>query len=323
MSATAIDPSQILHTTLAPDAVASLLRSHWALEPLRLELYACRGRDTYAVETADAYYALTLARPADAQQLACEAVLTTRAAALTPPVSLAPLSAASGPLAAIEAAEGRRAAMLTPWATGTRLDQDRSIDACAALGRSLAQLQSIRIPEALRPLPAIDTDNLLQALRAVVDEPALEPLRSLGCLATPLGRQTCLHGDIDATNAFVDDTGELRLIDFELAAQGPRLYDVASFLAQLYAWPWPKRDAAAAAFIDAYLATVGVDADEWATIPELVSQRLLAVLARHLERAQWRGREHVTTRFAKHLLRDAHAVRADPPAWMCTARQGD
>lgn len=308
----------IVHTIFDPDGLRDLLRRHWGISASAIKLHACRSRDIYRIDNDAGRYALVISPASRSGHVPGE--LAALAAAAAAGIADPPVDGGSGPLAELPAPEGMRAAIVIPWAEGQRLDVDRNASDCAVPGQALAQLHAQPVPDGLPELALPDAGRMGERLERVAGMTAdvvavMEPLRAR--LAT-LGAypKVCLHGDVDATNIFIVRGSSCRLIDFELAACGPRLYDVASLVAQLYAWPWPQRQDAAAAFLRGYRAEAEVGDAEWAALPVLAAWRLLAILEHHLERAAWRGLDTVTPRFASHLLRDARQLLEDAPGWI-------
>src|SRR5262245_56512361 len=107
--------------------------------------------------------------------------------------------------------------------------------AAQAIAREAEVLEQVRAPELvslqaageIAGLPYLATDHLPGVtLDVLIAQAGALPLAAVRVVARDLGRAIAalgacgwVHGDISPSNVLIDDTGEVRLIDFGLAAR--------------------------------------------------------------------------------------------------------
>jgi Ser/Thr protein kinase RdoA (MazF antagonist) len=215
-------------------------------------LFWLRGlNDTYRVRVAKGYYILRIYRhEIKEQDVLYELSLLTQLKAL---MSSEHTSVAE-PIAkkdnqyytVIDAAEGKRVAVLFRFITGTenRLQDE---EACYAFGKSAAELHSAMDRVILeKPRYALDTKFLVdQPLELIVNyigenHESASFLHQFACAlkeriaaAAEQGLDFGIcHGDMHGNNNAIEEDGHFTHLDFEWAAKGWRAYDLAQVRAR-------------------------------------------------------------------------------------------
>jgi Ser/Thr protein kinase RdoA (MazF antagonist) len=160
-----------------------------------------------------------------------------------------------------EVRDGRLVALLR-FVEGRPLSHE-DVDAVGAtLGRAHNLLVGAPVPSAMDrwPWPWLDPSIIEESALRSASETAIDRAERLA----PSLTHGNLHGD-PAPEAFIDDGGDIGLIDWGSACHGPLLFDVAS------AWMYVRRDPL---LVEAYGRTGPLGRDELAYVPEFHAFRL-------------------------------------------------
>ena len=259
---------------MPPATATALLREHFALEPVALELLDTERDDSFRVTTVEGYFVLKVAHPADDPAvIEMQGAAMERASAAGLPVQrLVPTVAG-----ATSVTVGGRVARVLTWLPGGLLadavpDARQLFDLGAALGRLGVALREFEHPAAHRLL-AWDLQRI-GALREYTDDAALlAVIDRVGDLAD-LPHQV-IHNDFHPGNLLVDDVGDLAgILDFGDAVSSARVCDLAVALAYFIPEegdPW--RDAAP--FLAGFESVVPLLAAEHVVLRDLVAARLV------------------------------------------------
>lgn len=149
---------------------------------------------------------------------------------------------------------------VSPWWGIADLAARPSVAGTRAAGAAVAKLHAAGVPEDLPEVPVCVSTSM----SAITESAPGSATRAdklgqrLGVLLPELSRRepsTELHGDLSPDQVLVNETGQIRLIDFDRAGTGPASRDLGSFLAACRRAGRPRQ---AADFLHGYRRAGGV-----------------------------------------------------------------
>jgi len=310
--------SRVLRSIPTPEAVAETVRGSYGLDVTRCTLIRSFVNDVYEIATPERRYVWKLYHHGgwSADEVGWEQELITHLAASGVAVSRA-VPLANGELVdVLDAPEGPRPFAMTEFVDGRKPRQPFTDELYDEYGTLLARLHdaadSFRTTRYRRPFDLEETldDPLAEVLPALAGQPDDQAIvRELGALARnrieELAEQGLewgiRHGDVSLDNVHLTSRG-LTIHDFDLAAEGWRVADLAGCLATPFA----------EAFLGGYtrvreLKPVELEALPWLTIVGNIGNLRFHVC----DKTAWRGTESLSEGWVDGLLEGLRAKAAE------------
>jgi Ser/Thr protein kinase RdoA (MazF antagonist) len=218
-------------------------------------------------------------------------------------------------LLTIDAPEGVRYAVLFTYIPGRPLGRQPESEPARRYGRTIARVHAVAdtLPAPLAR-PRIGVDELLSrplAAFAAVAEHRPTDIAELSDTVAALARRIeglpievpgygLVHGDVIPSNALVEATGDLSVIDFDFCGYGWRAYDIATYLGEVRFWD--ASPAVAEAFVAGYEEVRQLAEWERVALPLLEAARhvfSLGIPAMHVN--EW-GSSYLSDRMIDALL---------------------
>jgi Ser/Thr protein kinase RdoA (MazF antagonist) len=229
-------------------------------------------------------------------------------------------------LLALDAPEGERLAVLTPFLPGRLLRERPDSEAIRAFGQVIARIHRAadEAPLEAWERPKVDArDQIEAALDAFRRElPDLKqegrtlqacaarllPLLELDVGTTP--EYGMIHGDVIRANALVDDDGGVSVLDLDFCGPGWRAYDVASFLSVIRGEAYEAK--AERAFLEGYAAVRLLTPHERRVLPVFEAASAMHSLGVSARYAGFWGRAYVDAYLPMKMARLARAMERLP-----------
>jgi Ser/Thr protein kinase RdoA (MazF antagonist) len=309
---------EYIYSRLSAKAIAARFFGHYGLGgEARCRFFVLGLHDNYLVEDQDRRFILRVYRNdwRAEEEIRFELELLTYLARVG--VSVAgPIPARSGALyLPVEHAEGRRFAVLFPYAPGSAPGPALSPDQSHALGELVARVHHAGegfTTSARRQ--ALDLEYLLDAsvdrIAPFLGADGLDYLRSvqhrlrakltgLVCSSPEFG--VCV-GDVNPSNFHVDAQGQLTLFDFDQCGHGWRAFDIGKFFSTIRGCT--ARAAVEQAFLAGYQSLSPLGASEIDAIPWFTAVAMIWVMAIQVYNAERIGYKWLDeTAWARRLER--------------------
>lgn len=310
--------SQVLRSIYTPEAVAETVRGSYGLDVTRCTLIRSFVNDVYEIEMASRRYVLKVYHHGgwSAEEVAWEQELVTHLAASGIAVSRAVPLAGGELVGVLDAPEGPRPFAMTEFVDGRKPRKPFNDELYDEYGTLLARLHdaadSFRTTRYRRPFDLKETldEPLAEVLPALAGQPDDQAVvRELGALARNRIEELAAqglewgirHGDVSLDNVHITSRG-LTIHDFDLAAEGWRVADLAGCLATPFA----------DVFLAGYTRIRELKPVELEALPWLTVVGDIGNLRFHLcDKAAWCGTESLSEGWVDGLLESLRAKAAD------------
>jgi Ser/Thr protein kinase RdoA (MazF antagonist) len=313
----AADRFPVIRSFLDPEALSRLIEAAHGLSGVRCRLIKGTIRDIYLVTSATGPFVLAVYRHGlrTTDEIRAELALLEHLDAAGAPVAPAVPRPGGDRLLPISAPEGDRYAVLFRFVDGSQLSKTPEPETVRRFGRAVALVHRLSdgVPGALAR-PRLDAEELIDRSLAAFAAAAghrtdvvaylhdLAPMlrRRLADLPTVPPAFGLIHGDVIPSNAQIEPSGDVVVLDFDFCGYGWRAYDVATYLNEVAFWTSPAD--AAEAFLAGYQAVRPLAAREVTALPLLEAVRGIASLGVPAANAEVWGSAYLSDRMIDAIV---------------------